>query len=263
MNALAARHVLPGDAAQSARRWLADAWQAVYFGALLAVLALSPSSYGRAHRLALARRFYQDTAPILPWFTALCALFSLVLTHIVVTTASSYGLSRYALQMVIRLLVLELIPLTAALFVALRCTLPDAAELALMRRDGELASQRRAGQDPVRQEVLPRAVAGILSTLMLAALSCVVASLLAYLAVYGFTLAGFALYTRLFGQVFSSAVVLIFSLKVLFFSLAVSLMPMAAALHGMAGGGRRAGGAPAVFAAILLIDVVSLLGNYY
>ena len=41
-----------------------------------------------------------------------------------VVTALSYGLSRYALEMVVRVLVLELIPLSAALFAALRSRMP-------------------------------------------------------------------------------------------------------------------------------------------
>ena len=57
---------------------------------------------------------------MLPWFTALSALVSLVIIRIVLVTALSYGLSRFALEMVVRVLVLELIPLSAALFVALR-----------------------------------------------------------------------------------------------------------------------------------------------
>ena len=105
----------------------------------------SPSSYGARARAGAARHVYLDTAPILWWFTALCALLTLVITRIVVVTAVSYGLSQYALEMVIRVLVLELIPLTAALFVALRCTIPNGAALALMRRDGQFESCARAG----------------------------------------------------------------------------------------------------------------------
>jgi phospholipid/cholesterol/gamma-HCH transport system permease protein len=108
----------------------------------------------------MARHVYLGTAPLLPWFTVLCALVSLVVIRIVVVTAASYGLSQYALEMVVRVLVLELIPLTAALFVALRCTLPAGAELATLRRRGRLGTPARAqGVDPLA-EVLPRVLAG-------------------------------------------------------------------------------------------------------
>lgn len=248
-------------------RWAMAWWRIVHFGALIIVLALSPSSYAPENRKAMARHIYLDTAPVLGWFTVLCALISLVLTRIVVVTALSYGLSQYALALVIRVLVLELIPLTAALFVALRCTIPNGAELAQMRRRGVFAEMRRDGVDPIGRALLPRVVAGMFSTITLAALSCVVAMVLAYLAVYGFTAAGLPAYTRMFGQVFDPAVTLVFVLKTLFFSLAVSLMPMAAGLYESNTAGWRSSdelqGLVRVFAVLVLIEVVSLVGNYY
>lgn len=243
--------------------WLAGWWRVLYLGAQIMVLAVSPSSYGPANRLLLARHVVLATAPILLWFTLLCALATLVITRIVVVTALSYGLSQYALQLIIRVLVLELIPLGAALFVALRSTIASSAELAEMRLRGELA----ALADPLRQEAMPRVVAGMFASITLAALSCVVALVLAYLAVYGFTLSALPAYTRLFGQVFNPAVTLIFVLKSLFFSLAVALMPIASALYDEAPAGLRHGAElralARMFVVILLIEMVSLVGNYY
>ena len=251
----------------TAQHWLAEWWRLVHLGAVILLLVLSPSSYERSNRQVLARHVYDNTAPILMGFTVLCALVSLVLTRIVMTTALSYGLSQYALQVVIRVLVLELIPLTAALFVALRCTIPDGAELAHLQARGALEALRRQGIDPIHREVLPRVVAGIFSTVTLAALSCVVALVVAYLAVYGFGLPGFAGYTRLFGQVFTPAVSLIFVMKTILFSLAVSLIPMASAFYGMPESSTRSSaemrGLVRMFAVILLIEVLSLVGNYY
>jgi phospholipid/cholesterol/gamma-HCH transport system permease protein len=250
-----------------AEQWLIEWWRLVHLGAVILVLTLSPSSYSRESRRVLARHIYLNTAPILLGFTVLCALVTVVLTRIVLVTAQSYGLSQYALQVVIRVLVLELIPLTAALFVALRCTIPDGAELTAMQASGELDEMRGRGIDPVRREVLPRVVAGMFSGITLAALSSMVALVVAYVAGYGFTLSGVAAYTRLFGQVFSPAVTLIFVLKTLFFSLAVSLIPMASALYGMHGASVRTSaemrGLVRMFALILLIEVASLVGNYY
>ncbi len=243
--------------------WLAGWWRVLYLGAQIMVLAVSPSSYGPAYRVLLARHVVLATAPILLWFTLLCALATLVITRIVVVTALSYGLSQYALQLIIRVLVLELIPLGAALFVALRSTIASSAELAEMRLRGEL----EVLADPLRQEAMPRVVAGMFASITLAALSCVVALVLAYLAVYGFTLSALPAYTRLFGQVFNPAVTLIFVLKTLFFSLAVALMPIASALYDEAPTGIRHGAElralARMFVVILLIEMVSLVGNYY
>jgi len=247
-------------------RWLAGWGRIIFFGASVLVLAMTPSSYVRATREALMRHIYVDTAPILGWFTGLCALLTLVITRIVVVTALSYGLSQYALEMVIRVLVLELIPLIAALFVALRCTIPNGAVLAGMRRAGQFDALAQRGIDPVVTQVLPRALAGIFATLTLAALSCVVALVLAYLAVYGPTSAGLAGYTHVFGHVFNPSVALIFVLKTLFFSFAVSIIPMASGLYDLEGDGSRESvalqGLVRMFAVLLLLEAASLAGNY-
>lgn len=251
----------------AARHWLMDWWRLLELGAVILVLALSPSSYSRDSRRLLARHIYTSTAPILLGFSLLCALVTVVLTRIVVVTALSYGLSQFALQVVIRVLVLELIPLTGALFVALRCTIPDGAELTALQASGELDAMRRQGIEPVRREVLPRVVAGMFAGITLAALSCVVALMVAYVTVHGFTVSGLAAYTRLFGQVFTPAVTLIFVLKTVFFCLAVSLIPMASALYGMRGASLRSSaemrGLVRMFALLLLVEVASLVGNYY
>ncbi len=63
--------------------------------------------------------------------------------------------------MVVRVLVLELIPLTAAVFVALRCTLPDSTELEQMRTQGAMDDLQRQGIDPIQHEFLPRVLAGM------------------------------------------------------------------------------------------------------
>ncbi|TFY97367.1 MlaE family ABC transporter permease [Ramlibacter rhizophilus] len=247
--------------------WVVAWVRVVWLGAVLGVLALSPSSWRAPTRSALARHAYTDTAPILAGFTLLSALLTLVITRIVVVTAQSYGLSQYALEMVIRVLVLELIPLGAALVVALRCTIPNGAALAGLRRRGRFTALAGAGQDPLVVEVLPRMVAGIFSTVTLAALSSVVGMVLAYLAVYGFTEAGLAAYSRMFGRVFDGTVSLIFILKTFFFSLAVSIIPLASSLLDLRPGTSREAaalqGLVRMFAVLLVLEAVSLVGNYY
>jgi phospholipid/cholesterol/gamma-HCH transport system permease protein len=250
----------------SVLQWFANWARIVHFGAIIVVLALTPSTYRPVVRAALARHIYLDTAPVLLSFTLVTSVFSLVLSRIVVVTALSYGLSRYAIEMVIRVLVLELIPLAAALFVSLRCTIPSGSELARLRRRGELDAMARAGTDPLEAEVLPRVLGGVVATLMLAAASSVVAMVLAYLAVYGFTLSGVGGYTRMFGQVFTPSVTLIFALKTLFYSLTVALVPMASALYDTRAGDTRTSAElralVRMFAVMLAIEVGSLMGNY-
>ena len=249
------------------QRWGAGWWMVLHFGAQMMVMGLSPSSYRRSQRHVMYRHFHAATAPFLPGFTVISALVSVVIIRIVVATASSYGLSRYALDVLVRSLVIELLPLLVALFVALRYTMPGGEEVAGMRAQGRLMAIWRAGGDPARDELLPRVVAGVFAVALLAALSCLLALVLTYVTVYGFTTWGFADYTRSVGQVFNPAVTLIFAIKALFFSLAVAILPLAPiAHHGTGATARKLDNIAQlgrVFALLLLIEVLSLVGNYY
>ncbi|WP_291010390.1 ABC transporter permease [Hydrogenophaga sp.] len=243
-------------------------WHVLLLGAQIVVLALSPSSYRHGERrAAVLRNLYLATAPLLTWFLVLSALVSVVLIRIVVATAYSYGLTQYALEVLVRTLVLELIPLYAALFVALRYAMPGAQ---VVRK--KLSDQHRAGgevneQALLRGELLPRSLAAVFSVLLLAALSCVVALVLTYLTVYGFSPWGLPAYTRSVGGVFTPAVTLIFTLKTLFFSMAVAVVPLAASAQRDSQGrySRRSDISEfaRLFSVVLLIEVVSLVGNYY
>jgi phospholipid/cholesterol/gamma-HCH transport system permease protein len=240
----------------------------VHLGALLLALALTPSSYALEHRRALARHVYLGSALALAWFTVLATLISVVVTRIVLVTAVSYGLSQYALETVVRVLVLELLPLSAALFAALRCSIPQAAELAAVRAEGGFEALQRAGVDPMRREVLPRVSAGVFCALLLATVSCVVTLIVAYLSVYGWTAAGLDAYTHTVGQVFKPSVSLILALKIVFFAGAVALIPVAAVLDDSQRRGRSAAAAELaglvrMFLVLLLVEIVSLVGNYY
>jgi phospholipid/cholesterol/gamma-HCH transport system permease protein len=251
----------------AARVWLASWWRIVHLGALLFVLALSPSSYAQDHRRALARQVVLGTVPALLPFGVLTTLISVVVIRIVLVTALSYGLSQYALEMVVRVLVLELIPLAAALFAALRCTFPNAADIAALSARHGWELRRAGGLHTLRREVLPRVAAGVFCALMLAAMSCVVTLVVAYLQVYGATRAGFAAYTHTVGHVFNPAVSLIFGLKILFFGIAVALMPIASVLDAALRVRSRTSvelqGLVRMFLVVLVIEAASLVGNYY
>jgi phospholipid/cholesterol/gamma-HCH transport system permease protein len=247
-------------------RWAAAWARITFFGAVMVVRALSPRSYGPETRYNLARHVYVDTAPILGWFTVLISLFTLIITRIVIVTASSYGLSQYAMEMVVRVLLVELIPLTAALFVALRCTIPSGAALVEMRRIGHFRTLRKRRLDPIAVEVLPRLIAGVFACITLAALSCVVAGILAYFAVYGPTSAGMDAYMHTTGRVFSPMFTFIFVLKTLFFAIAVSVIPMASGLNNIEDDGSRESaalqGLVRMFGVLLMLEALSLVGNY-
>jgi phospholipid/cholesterol/gamma-HCH transport system permease protein len=265
MDLARSRQGLLFDIGRATLRWFTGWWRIIHLGAVLLVLALSPSSYSRAGRATMARHFYLDAAPVLLWFTLLSSLISLVVIRIVVVTAISYGLSQYAQQMVVRVLVLELIPLTAAIFVALRVALPNGKDIARMRARGELESM--AELELFRQELLPRVLAGTFSVLMLATVASVVTLVLAYLTSHGFTVGALERFTRTVGQVFGPAITLVFAVKIVLLSLAVSLLPVASALYDLPRTRSRTGAElrslVRMFLVMLLIEATSLVGNYY
>lgn len=245
-------------------RWLAAWWAVLHFGAQMLVLVLSPSSYRRAQHKVLQGHLVAATGPLLPAFIAIGAVVCLVIIQIVVATAASYGLSRYALDVLVRALVIELMPLLVALYVAVRYTMPGGEQVAALRAQGQLLALWRGGGDPARDELLPRLVAGVFAVFLLSVVSCLLALGLTYVSVYGFTTWGFDAYTRAVGQVFNPAVTLIFALKALFFSLAVAILPIAPDLRSIAA--RRhdhIGILGRVFAAILLVEVCAMAGIYY
>jgi phospholipid/cholesterol/gamma-HCH transport system permease protein len=249
------------------QQWLAGWWQVLHLGAVLGVLALSASGRQQARSGGLAAPLVGASGPLLVGFSLVSALISLVVIRIVIVTAQSYGLSQYALEMVVRVLVLELIPLAAALFGAVNATLPMADEVAVLRSAGAFEALRSQGRDPLATLVLPRLLAGLFAVLLLAVLSCVVSLVLAYLLAHGFSLGGFARYSRTVGRVFSPSVTLIFGLKVFLLGSAVAWLPLVTVLQTPPGARARTSaelrGLVRLFLVLLLVEAASLVGNYH
>lgn len=258
-------HLDTGAWGRALLRGAASWWHLVHFGAIVLVMALSPSTYNRTHRAATSQHIYASTWQVLPWFTALAALLSLVLIRIVVVTAQSYGLSQYALQMVVRVLVLELIPLSAAVFVALRAGLAFNPGMANNALPAQADSTPRLSITRLRVDLVPRVMASAFAVLTLAMVSSVIALVQAYLTVYGLSLWGLPGYTRTVGHVFDLAVTLGFLLKTILFSLAVAVVPIAASLETarqIVDSDVVQPGAVRLFLVLLLIEAASLVVKY-
>jgi phospholipid/cholesterol/gamma-HCH transport system permease protein len=214
----------------SLRSGAAGVWRWLLFGAEALVAALSPSTYTASVRAIAARQVCSSAWQVLPGFVLVCALLSWLVIGIVDATARDFGLSAYALDLYVRLLVLELIPLFVALFVAIRSGAAIGTEVALMRVRGDIDALRREGADPLRAELLPRGIGVAAAVLALTAIGCLVALVAAYVGIYGLSPWGHAAYSRAIGQVFAPAVLAGFAMKVAFFALAVAVIPVAASL---------------------------------
>ncbi len=205
-------------------------WQALRFAALALATALSPDAYDREMRRATARQIVLSTWPALPGFLTACAVLSFVLVRIVLDTAHAYGLSQYALELSVRVLVIELIPLLAVLSVALRSGAAMSAHVALKHVRGDFDAMHARGQEPVRHAFAPRVFGSVVAVMLLTWLSSAIALAIAYLVSYGFSPWALGPYLRITGQVFAPVVVTGLGLKTLFFGLAVATIPISAAL---------------------------------
>jgi phospholipid/cholesterol/gamma-HCH transport system permease protein len=210
-----------------------NAWARVFQFAGVAVSGvLSPSTYNKATRLVVQKQIYFTAWQILPGFAAFAALFSFLIIEIVGSTAREYGLNEYALELIMRILVLEILPLMTVVFVALRTGAAINTEVALMKIQNELDALQRIGIDPVRLELLPRVVGGTVSVLALTAVNIVVALWLTHLLIIDFhpwTLTS-GDYTRMIGKVFDIPALLVLWMKTLAFGFAVTVIPIAEGL---------------------------------
>lgn len=210
-----------------------NAWVRVFRFATIAVVGvLSPSTYNKATRQIVQKQIYFTAWQILPGFTAFAALFSYLIIEIVGATARKYGLYDYAPELIVRVLVLEILPLMTALFIALRTGAAINTEVALMKIQNELDALQRIGIDPVRLELLPRVVGGTVSVLALTAVNIVVALWLTHLLIIDFhpwtlTTGDF---TRMIGKVLDMPALVVLWAKTLAFGFAVTVIPISEGL---------------------------------
>jgi phospholipid/cholesterol/gamma-HCH transport system permease protein len=200
------------------------------FGAIAVAGLFSPGLYNSATRTVVQRQIYFTAWQILGSFSLFAALLSLLLIQIVITAARNYGLDDFALEIVLRTLVIEMLPLMTALFVALRSGAAINAEVALMNITSEIQALADVGVDAMRLEFLPRVIGGVVSVLALTAVVSLIALLLAYLSLYGLQAHGLSAFSHTVGQVFSPLQLLGLWLKCLMFGLAVTIIPIAAGL---------------------------------
>lgn len=254
----------------------ARSWRRLFrFGGFATVAALSPSSYGAAARAIAVRQIYLTAWKVLPGYLALSALFSVVIIEIVrkseiVSSAASYlGRTHVdtAVDLVLRVLVLELIPLLTALFVALRSGAAIGTEIALMRVGGQLEDHPHSGGSPLHAELVPRIAGAALSLFSLTSLSVALAMYLAYTSFFGGSNFGGVLFGRVVANIFDFPVLIGLLLRILVFGLAVALIPLATGLEAERG---RLDTVPAVvlagqmkmFLVIALMEVLSLMVKY-
>jgi phospholipid/cholesterol/gamma-HCH transport system permease protein len=230
------------------------------------LLLLERSTWNRATFDVVIKQVYFTAVQILHVFLGYTLVISWLIITIILTTARDFGLTEFASEMTIRVLVLELLPFLTALFIALRSGSAINTEVALMQVNNELDALAHCKVPPMQFEFLPRLIGGVVSVVALAGLAGLIALLMGYFTIYGVSTAGFEPYTQTIAKIFDFRIVAGLLLKCVLFGLAVTLIPVTAGLEtpkklfmvpvSVLRGMMR------VFFAIVTIEVVSLALKY-
>jgi phospholipid/cholesterol/gamma-HCH transport system permease protein len=252
--------------AGAAVAWFRGWGRAVWLAMIVAAAALTPSLYTPRLRATAVKQLYFTVWQVFIPFTLFTALLSVVVIEITIRLARSYGLGVYALELVMRVLTLELLPLLTALFVALRSGSAISTEIALMRISGELQAMDEGGVDPIEREFLPRVLSAALSVLALTVTSGAITLGAAYFAMYGLSPWGFDEFTWTIAVVFTPVQLAGITLKTIAFGVAVAVIPIAAGLSATrdikSAPVAVLGGMVRLFFALGLIEVASLAVKY-
>lgn len=201
--------------------WIHGQYRYLRFAALLFIAACSPRIHDRATRNHTARVLCAAAWQPLAGYLLASLLISAVMTRIVAVTADSYGLTHLALEAILRVFVVEVLPLASTLFVAMR-----AVPMAMQR----LSSAQAGRSDAVLRDALPYAIGNASAVVILAVIGGFVALLVAYPVVHGFSPWALPAYGRLIGQVFDPILAIGFAAKIALFGVAVGIAPTTVAL---------------------------------
>jgi phospholipid/cholesterol/gamma-HCH transport system permease protein len=211
--------------------WLAGWWRVFHFGAIALVVAFSPSAYDRETRNVMAKQIYFTALQILPGFILVSALACYVVMRAVISAATAYGFTEYAQDLALRILVVDLVPVFVAIFVALRSGSAIGTEIVLMHINGELDALQRRGADPMRHALVPRVIGSTVSVIALIAVGSAIALMLGYVGVYGLSPWGLEDFTRSVGQIFDPTATFGLVMKTVMFGLTVAVIPITASLE--------------------------------
>lgn len=246
--------------------WFTVGYGMFAFLARAMLLLLDRATWNRATFDVVVKQVYFTAVQILHVFLGYALVISWLIVAIILSTARDFGLTEFASEMTIRVLVLELLPFLTALFIALRSGSAINTEVALMQVNNELDALAHCKVPPMQFEFLPRLIGGVISVVVLAGLAGLLALLLAYLSIYGLTMAGFDPFTHTLSKIFDFRIVAGLVVKCALFGLAVTLIPVTAGLEtpkklfmvpvSVLRGMMR------VFFAIVAIEVVSLALKY-
>ncbi|THU02049.1 ABC transporter permease [Lampropedia puyangensis] len=261
-----ATHTSGNTVRQHLSEWWWLWWNNAYLGSAALVMLCSPNRYWLKTAHIVTMHVYARLRWPLVFFVVITGLSSTVITQIVAQTLSRYGMGALALALLIRVMLVEVIPIAAALVVAIKLTIPLGAELSRLRRTQHLNRLREAGADALRLEFLPRLLMGIYGVVMFSIMGSAIVTLTMYQGIYGYTWAGHETFTHVFARVMTPFFTFIFAGKAIAFGYIVALIPLTSAFSSTRFGLRRDTELATLARMLLLlmaVQVLSLVINYY
>ena len=252
--------------ARDAVGWFLAWGRATRFAFSVFAAVLSPRLYTPRARTATTRQIYYTAWQVLPGFALFAAALGVVVVEITLHAARQFGLEQYALELIFRALVLELMPLLTALFVALRSGSAISTEIALARIAGDFHDLATAGIEPFERDFVPRVAAAAVSVFALTTLACVFLLALSYIVMYGLTPWGFEPFTRTVARVFTPLALGGLVANCIAVGAAVGVIPISAGLDATREASSAApavmGGMVRLFFALGLIEIAALALKY-
>src|SRR4030065_1383965 len=140
--------------------WFTVGYGMFAFLAKAGLRLIERTTWSRATFDVVVKQVYFTAVQILHVFMGYVLVISWLIITIILSTARDFGLTAFASEMTIRVLVLELLPFLTALLIALRSGSAINTEVALMQVNNELDALAHCKVPPMQFGFLPRLIGG-------------------------------------------------------------------------------------------------------
>jgi len=171
-------------------------YKALYFAYECFFKLFSKKSYNVASLDILIKQIYFTSVQLLPLLFFVGLVFGAIFVSLIVRFALDYALKDHIGTITISLVFNQFAPLMTVLLLALRSGAAINTEIAVMKVSKELNTLRAFNIDVIVYLFLPRIIAGIISTILLASFLSIVMFLSGYLYLLIFFEVGLDLYIR-------------------------------------------------------------------
>ncbi len=221
-----------------------------------------PRTYNSAMRMVLINQIYFTSVQILPVFILVSIVLGSLLIGIAFQLLKQLSLTDYLGNVLMGLTVTELSPFFTVLFITLRSSSAINAEMAVMKVDGEINTLETFRIDVVNYLLIPRIINGIVSLVLLSSLFSIVLLFSGIL----FSRLIFGISTEIYSNILLNSAnfsdIVISLVKCAVFGFFITLIPIRSGLSASKEFTSIpisvSGGMVKVFAAIIIIEVMSL-----